>query len=287
VFDDKQFAALWIELQRRAAASFAGAASVLVFRPGSSGGGENVFSTWPALVAAAQAVQGMKWIVIDDTIQPCEVPAGTWRLRGYAILVARPPSAGAGLAKLTFLDLAKLVDAFEFWGLELTSESSSHVMESGDYAGMGESVVFRLCQGSSLTVTGTARFFRTSSGPSASTWWLTDDSKLLTPTQAPSVLASVSRSTSLVVNADDLSVVERQTIEGNPNSPCSGVIVNAGAVVDADQTRASVVLAEDATREAYTPGDARAWRATAPANQQEAFDRIASAVSGLLGGPIP
>jgi len=287
VFGDKQFAALWIELQRRIAVNFAGSASVLVFRPGSSGAAGNVFPTWPALVASAQAVQGLKWIVVDDTIEPCVVPAGQWKLGGYSIMVGRPPALGAGRALLTFQDLAKLVDVFEFVALDLTSESSEQVMESGDYAGMGEAVEFWLRMGTSLTTTGTSYFFRTSSGPSNSTWWLTEDSTVVTPAQSASVLAAISRSTSLKVMAGDVSVVERLTLEGQGNAPCIGVIVNSGALIDPNQTRSGVTLAEDALREGYAPGNAGNWKDPPPANQQEAFDRIAAAVAGLLGGTIP
>ena len=48
-----------------------------VFRPGGVAG-RNVFTTWPALYAATQQVQGPVLIEIDSSLAPATVPAGAY-----------------------------------------------------------------------------------------------------------------------------------------------------------------------------------------------------------------
>lgn len=45
--------------------------------------------------------------------------------------------------------------------------------------------------------------------------------------------------------------------------------------------------ADQAAALSYTPGTPGDWAPTAPTTQGEALDRLATAVAGLLGGPIP
>lgn len=70
-----------------------------VFRPGGVTN-ENVFATWPALVAAVNAVQGPKLVEIDTSIAPAIVPvagmpAAGWNLSDWTL-------QGLGFNTLTF-----------------------------------------------------------------------------------------------------------------------------------------------------------------------------------------
>ncbi len=74
-------------------ASIRGIQTTFVYRPGFTGSAPNVFTSWPALMAAADNVQGPKTIQIDDSIvTPAVIPSsagapgGKWNLRDCALV---------------------------------------------------------------------------------------------------------------------------------------------------------------------------------------------------------
>ncbi len=60
--------------------------NVIIFRPGGVAGA-NVYTSWPALMAAVALVAGPKIVQIDDTIvSPAVIPAGTWDLADITLV---------------------------------------------------------------------------------------------------------------------------------------------------------------------------------------------------------
>ena len=120
----------------------------MVFRPGGVAA-YNVFTTWPALMAAFAATEGNVQIVIDDRLAPANVTAGTWALESRAILVGGyyGPSPGYQPATLNIPDNAYLQDLSGLQGpiflqnsntisspLTFTSaDASNFAMSSGAY----------------------------------------------------------------------------------------------------------------------------------------------------------
>jgi hypothetical protein len=54
--------------------------NLFVFRPGGLSVW-NVFNDWPLLVSAMSCVDGRKMIEFDDSLAPCDIPAGTWPMK--------------------------------------------------------------------------------------------------------------------------------------------------------------------------------------------------------------
>src|SRR6267378_1576140 len=54
--------------------------NLFVFRPGGPSVW-NVFNDWPLLVSAMSCVDGRKMIEFDDSLAPCDIPAGTWPMK--------------------------------------------------------------------------------------------------------------------------------------------------------------------------------------------------------------
>lgn len=114
-------------------ASIRGIQTTFVYRPGFTGSAPNVFTSWPALMAAADNVQGPKTIQIDDSIvTPAVIPSsagapgGKWNLRDCALvgLLSNPHSqvqaqCADGCVLENFAQISER--------LQLTSVSSSPV----------------------------------------------------------------------------------------------------------------------------------------------------------------
>jgi len=56
-----------------------------VWRPGTPNPSGNVFATWATLYAALSAVRGLKTVLVDTTVAPAVVPAGTYNLRSVTL----------------------------------------------------------------------------------------------------------------------------------------------------------------------------------------------------------
>lgn len=72
--------ALLARANSRAARAGANPGATFVFRPGGTAGA-NVYTTWSTVMAARAQVQGLAWILVDDSIvSPAPITAGTWNL---------------------------------------------------------------------------------------------------------------------------------------------------------------------------------------------------------------
>jgi len=54
--------------------------NLFVFRPGGPSF-LNVFNDWPLLISIMSCVEGRKMIEFDDSLAPCEIPAGQWPMK--------------------------------------------------------------------------------------------------------------------------------------------------------------------------------------------------------------
>jgi hypothetical protein len=205
--------------------------SSFVFRPGAQTSG-NVYGTWAELVQAAASQQGTKEVYFDDSVDECEIPAGTWDLGSYTRLVGRSKGLESAPCECQLVDGARLVNVFEFEALAIVSKSDAPVIRTSDYGGDGE-VVFRLAKGSSLTTAGAAPFFVTDGGPFTGTWWVADDSRLVEGTEP--VLRAQGRGTTLHVIAADVGVVEDNTLHGLPNTTVIGQMASVEASISFTQ----------------------------------------------------
>jgi hypothetical protein len=110
-----------------AASAVLGLQTTFVYRPGYTGLAPNVYTSWPALMAAQLAVQGPKIIQIDDSIvSPAVIPSGTWNLYDCSLagIIGPPVPVQASCADgCRFQNLSLITD-----NLIVTSNSSTPIM---------------------------------------------------------------------------------------------------------------------------------------------------------------
>jgi len=91
--------------------------------------GGNVFTSWPALMTAVGAVQGVRVVLIDTTFAAATVPAGTWNLDNVQIV-----GGPTGFA-LTFASGAHITGRnFYFTNLTITIDGPGTVFTAVDFA---------------------------------------------------------------------------------------------------------------------------------------------------------
>ena len=101
-----------------------GAVSFL-FQPGGTAGA-NVFTTWVALYAAVNALDGIRTVQVDDSIAPATVPAGAYDLSGWVLAGTFQASTLTSFTPvLTFETGATITDLPDLVTLSLTLESAS------------------------------------------------------------------------------------------------------------------------------------------------------------------
>ena len=198
---------------------------VFVYRPGGVAAG-NVYTSLPALVTAAAAVQGVKIVQMDNSLGAVAVPAGVFDL-GSPTLFIGDPDLGVPIP-VTFADQAELRNVVGFYDLGLVSLSSKPVCANVDPA----SLIWTLGGKTTLVSSGTVPFFSQDvAGP------LTLQAK-----DYASVNAGAVASARTTVAGANLSIVARDgafwdtgTVAGVLGSTCSGIIASASAFVDPSQ----------------------------------------------------
>jgi len=83
--------------------------NLFVFRPRGIPGG-NVFTDWQLLISAMSGVDGRKMLEFDDSLAPCEIPAGTWPMKdvmwaGFGPRPGKPRTRVAILSGAEFTNL--------------------------------------------------------------------------------------------------------------------------------------------------------------------------------------
>lgn len=105
---------------------------IFIFRPAEPSPSGNVFASWLLLVTAAAAVVGPKIVYFDDTLAPCVIPAGAWDFGSCTSFIGcdglPSGSGGPNTTPLTIDDGATLVHVFEFRSLDITSNTTTHVI---------------------------------------------------------------------------------------------------------------------------------------------------------------
>lgn len=98
-----------------------GAPYVFVWRPGEPSPGKNVFASFTALYAALVATQGERLVVVDTSLAPAVIPAGTFNFQGVTLQgyrQAQPPTT------VTLANGAALVDPLGFVRLQVQTQTT-------------------------------------------------------------------------------------------------------------------------------------------------------------------
>ena len=208
----------------RAGAVSSGGGNSLVFRPDGVAGG-NVYSTWPALVAAAVSIQGPKTVTIDASLAAATIPAGAWDLGAETTIVA---SAGTLPTPLSLAPGATLVGVVEIVDVAVTKDGASPAILNTDAA----TQFFYLSGTATVTCAGAGPFLR-QAVPSPFTLFVRGLAEVAAG--ASPVLDTLIAGTTLGVIALDAAFVDAGIIAGPAGGTYYGVVGSAAAFVDPSQ----------------------------------------------------
>lgn len=265
-------------------------AARLIFRPGGIPGGE-VFTTWASLITAYQMVEASLVVVFDDTLAPIILPAGLWAVPYDMIW------AGWHIGITTQVTLA---DGFQLTnsvgaqsGLTmLTDDITVHTQASS----LGSNVspieviaqdVIVIQYGSKIVADGDLPLISVLAGATLIIPLYLAGEILFGATP----VAAVALGGTIIVFSPTFGTVQPGTFSG------AGTLFTVIAVVNpnihttaAEQPGVTGAVTTQLATEAhfcgYIPANAGDWIGN-PVNAGEALDRLAAAVAGLLGGPIP
>lgn len=280
-FPPRQDFELGTYLNSLAAAVGSGGAGV-VFAPGHPNPPAGTYTTWATAFAAAQAIVGVPvWLEVDDTYGPCSVPAGTYDFRLNIWLHA--PLLGSPSRVL------ELADGVVFQNLQyvqgsvlLRSLSTSPIVEV-----VNGTNIFAMTFNAGVEAQGTAPFFR----PGLNGFQVVavqGGSELRAGAQPAIELGDPTATALLPVSQSG--VVQDSAIAGAAGT-LAFLVQSTSAQFGFNQPGflgAQVTLfGTQAALLGYAPAVPGDWVGPAPVDAQQGLDRLAAAVAGLLGGPIP
>lgn len=257
----------------------ASATSVVVFRPGDPNPSVNTYTTWAAAYAAVRLGNGPRQLHIDDDLAPAVVPAGTYDFDvGNIALTASSSSASA---TLTLDDGAIFTDLSQISGLLFViSLSSAPVMTIVN----GQNAIFDIAAGVIMQCNGTAPWFLVQNGGTLQMQIDTNSGV----SNGVSRLIQLDAGSTFVVALNGASTSFDDVLTG---TGAATIAIDAtGATVVAQTVFAGALttfIGTAATSLGYTPTTPANWVGPAPDTAQKALDRLAAAVRGLLGVPIP
>lgn len=266
--------------------------TLFTYQPGGTANeAQGVYTDWDDLYAAADAVRdanALITIVIDDTVtSPAVIPAGTYdlskiQLAGIcAFQAVDAPGMGAGPATVMRTGntvFTNFTQGISFLALEHTGDAPLYTAPDGI------TTVARTGFNSAYYSTGGQSIFRT--GASGELFIYVDPWTTVATGTNPVFESRDPASLSLYVTGR--SSFAADVLEGNGD--INLYMESSLAAIAADQSTHSGSLTTtrpEAENIGYSPGTPADWAATAPTQVKQALDRIASAVEGLLGAPIP
>ena len=293
----------------------AGASSFL-FQPGGVAGG-NVFTDWPSLYAAVNAVEGLRWVAVDDSIANAVVPAGAYNLAGWILLGSPQPSVRTGdFVVLTFQTGATITQCWAMVGLWLgiASTSTAPVLA----ATVARETVYLDQNASLYCEAGAAPFIHCTDVTTVSIYLgagvsigdgtnavLEVDTGVHAFIELPTIAAGISAnaltgtgevdtfgdpgaqiSTTQPGLTGELRIFNTQTYQsaGFAGAPYYSFVESRTSGMYYDTTTGNIGFSPAVLYTTTTPAS---WAGTPPTSVGAALDRIASAVAALRGSPIP
>lgn len=256
----------------------------LIYRPGGLAGG-GVFTSWALLMATFALTQGDVVIEIDDSIvSPALIPAGAWDLQSRATLAGKF-KADYSQVLAQFQDGASLLNpTFFSLNLVLDTVSASPVVT------LAQNQVVVQNFGAVVLSSGLAPFYSIPDGVGAQIVLL-HFARLDTGTiESVDVGAG---STLLLVSLDGLCGYNPSTIRGGAAALFADFLAAANVqrfpAIQPNFLGTFIAGLFTVSEQVFYLAAAGPpiWAAPLPDDVQEAIDRLAVAVSGLLGGPIP
>jgi hypothetical protein len=287
----------------------------LIFRPGEPSPVGNVYASWTLLYAAFTATQGPQTIVFDNSLAPCLIPAGAYAMDRAAWISSLPTES-----TVLFAAGATLTTLPESIGFRLGVECSADAtpvctLTSGvhNLTLYGSFIRQSANTGPFIRANGPAELYVFMEGVGYADGVLNEGAGLTHPAIVLGTNAyaefyfngtySGVRGTGAVHLAGAgafvylLFVGSYGILKPGALTSIAGTIydcyVLADSFVEVSQTQPGALGTINFTLDTlaagvrYTPATPANWVAPPPANVADALDRLAAAVAGLLGGPIP
>jgi len=289
----------------------------LIFRPGEPSPAGNVYASWTLLYTAFQATQGPQTIVFDDSLASCLIPAGAYDMSRTAWVAAHTSASPITISFAPGVTLTQLPASIGFWLIVGCSGDATAVCT------LTSGVHNLTLYGSSIRQSANTGPFIRADGPSELYLFVEEvdgvggvrnDGAGLTH---PAIVLGVNAYAEFYFNGVYSGVRGTGAIRlAGAGAYLDFGFLGAYAQLDAGSLTSIVgttydcfVLADafqnvshtqpgalgtinftldtlaDGIR--YTPATPANWVAPRPANVANALNRLAAAVAGLLGGPIP
>ncbi len=239
----------------------------LTYQPGGVASG-TVYTSWAPLVAAASLVRGQCTVFFDGTYGSVTVPTGTWTFTSAETIFQGGYDQEP---QVTFAASCRLVGVTQFVNMSITTTAGVPLISVPN----GQAL-YMFINGCNLLCANTAPFIQASGSGTAFEVQCTDSTDAGDTTNA--AFATAGGGTG-IVNLTDGSGLEANSLSGT-------ITVN---IFDTSCTNASgtaATLITFATDLGYVDTSGN-WATSAPTNIQDAVQRLAAAVKGLLGHTIP
>lgn len=257
--------------------SSGGGGAALVFKPGATSE-NNVFATWPEVVAACAAIAGPRAIWFDPSIAPCIIPSGAWNLGGDDVTFS---ADGSNLlpSLLTVAPGASVNDCISlFADISVEHQGATPFMKVTRTT--PRRVVF--AGFATVTPTGTAPLIQNVASPLLIVY--ADDVATISQGSTPTIDNQLLGAT-LSIIAAGAALFDTNVLSGVA-AGYSGINASPSAFVTAAQAVPGGIIAianwAQGSEVQYIPSVVADWSGISPENVQRALDRIAAKI-----GPIP
>lgn len=256
--------------------------NLLIYRPGALIQENGVFNSWSDLMTAFAQTEGIVTIQIDDSIiSPAVIPAGNWDLESRAVISGNLTIDNTAI-QVQFADGAVLLQANHFLlNLDLRSVSSTPIITATN------NQVMLLERGSRIFSDGTAPFIDVPAGVSCLALLVLSSAFETGSRECIRIGAGAVFQVAIL----DFSGFSNNVMEGVAAAILFLIIIDSAAQISNIQpnflgTFLTALIASSALV-GYSPANPADWVGPQPDNVASAIDRLAAAVAGLLGGPIP
>jgi len=243
-----------------------------VWQPGGPSQQGNLYTSWSALMAAANAVQGISIVLVDNTFAAANVPAGTWNVDNVQFY-GKTTSTGVSPV-MTFLDGAKVTfSTVYFTDIIVKSSSTSHVATFNGVGGLMS------LTNATLLSTSTAPFVQVTGAAGSNFNLITQGGECDIGDGTHSTI-QVDSPTSIETDLSNHTILFANATSG---TGAIQLVFDDNVTLQTPQMAGMVFFPQgQATNVTYAPALVGNWSGTAPTSVANALDRIAAKI-----GPIP
>jgi len=265
------------------ASAMASVETTFVFRPGGVAN-KNVFTSWPALFAAASVVAGPRTVEFDASLAPTVIPAGAWDFGIWDVMFFGSTTTNFGDTTVTIVDGATLAGVYAFFDVAIRYQGNTAPCMTPPFRAQ-----LHFYGEANVRSDGLSPFVRAGAGTTVHNYFLHDSTGILTGVSpALEVFGPNSR---IFLNLLDAADVQTDTLANTGGTAMVLVTRSTASNFSFTQTAcpggvlvlgSTYIQANDAVIESYTPAVLADWSGIPPTSVANALDRIAAKIT-----PIP